>query len=349
MTSNQDLQRDLDVTCAIVIGYLNSPDITDIIHVKHQIDNCIKKHGKSYLDANIMFDKINKYGKMLNQTSFIQNIDLLVDYILEQNVVIDVEGYKLGYHIGHYKLLEKAFQNNIIPGNADYHYAIDIIDPLISVIYSKKTNEQIIIIIDLFCRYGYNINTLNPSFVLLYKLPVIQYLIGKISKPLNYLGKLISLLEYNDKNMVWENFTETVDYIIKITIKLYGSLNEKNVLGCTYLHNICNDYRWLRFEQQPIIFSKYEYVIRQLILNGADINILDNYERTPLDKVQITHNVYRNEYHKTLHCKLLGIVDELVITKDKADQYIDDISLFILPDIANIVFDYSYCYIYKKC
>ena len=348
MTSNQDLQRDLDVTCSLVVGYLNSPDITDFKYVKNQIDNCIEKHGYSYLDANIIFDKINQYGKMLNQISFIQNIDLLVDYILEQNIIIGVEGYKLGCYIAHYGLLERAFQNNIIPGIVHCNN-VEIIESLISVIYSRKTNEQIIIIIDLFCRYGYDMNTISPSFVLSYKLPVIQYMVDKITKPINYLEKLISLLEYIDKNMVWEKFTETVDYIIKITIKLYGSLNERNVLGCTYLHNICNDYRWLRFDQQPIIYSKYQYVIRQLILNGGDINILDNYERTPLDKVQITYNVYRNEHQETLYCKLFGIVNELVITKDKADQYIDDISLFILPDIANVVFDYSYCYIYTEC
>ena len=106
------------------------------------------------------------------------------------------------------------------------------------------------------------------------------------------------------------------------------------------MHYICSDYTSL----QAINLNKvpyYEYLIERLLLNGADINILDNWKSTALSFNPKVYRIVENKkLEAKLHHNLVAFVNNIL--RNEAIVFVKAVSWYLLPDIADVVFGHLY-------
>jgi hypothetical protein len=237
--------------------------------------------------------------------------------------------------------------------------------------------------IDYYTNYLTNHN--NPYYNKLYNITINQ----TFHKARNILFNICNLIECR-YNISLEQFMHTVDFAIKDTIDTYGSVNIQNNdwflytplhLACScymkikpleekYNHSASNKFKKSQIE---IIIKQQEYLIIQLLLNGADISILSREEYTefidesnlPKKRDNIYYSFDKKKYYiqhsgRTPLCmpiqrnidmdnasKMRSRLLNIIIIRKNAIEFVKLVSntTGLLPDIANVVFDYSHTFI----
>lgn len=211
------------------------------------------------------------------------------------------------------------------------------IHPLMKVINSNTPTHNIIKIIDLFLENGMDIIDFVNSeyFFMSCKLDVIKYIIDKSNNyKYHYLHDIceciiiIDLTKYNNKNTFEKDFTDTIDYFVQKTLEDYGTIDVLGCYGITALHIIYSNYIVIQYK------SLFDYVISKLILYGADINLLK-------DKVFVPLYQY-TEKDEIILLDFYNVVNNIKVKRSDAIKYVRNVSEYLLPDIANVVFDYAY-------
>lgn len=322
-----------------IIGYLSNPRHYDLNFISKPFNDKIKEFGKDFTDrCDYIFDQINKYGKITPKL-FFDKIDSVIDILLSFDIQLKSGAYRLGASIGHYKLIERCFQNGVKPGwseNNDLYlpYLLRVTHPITFIINSHRTEEEIIKILELFSMYGYDFNHYDGDFIISCKLDVIKYIVSKQNK-FNLLHTMIDCLEYSEASL--DNFTKTIQYIIIKTIQDYGtdSLQPALYFCCFHYNNLSHD------TESQLMADKYIYIIRKLIINGGNIN--SHYDDIlPLEAYN--SSLYRmRDVHKR-QLKLYREISDLIVTNDESAKIIDDTASVIDSNIANLIFDHLYCY-----
>jgi hypothetical protein len=124
-------------------------------------------------------------------------------------------------------------------------------------------------------------------------------------------------------------FKDLVEYMIKKLIDDYGSVNIEdengqtplNILYSSYVksinvNSICNEEKW------------YKYLIGQLVIYGNDTNI----RVSDVD----------------LYNRFEDMIEHMRVPRREAIEFVRSVSEYLLPDIANVVFDYSYIFDEKE-
>ena len=343
-TTTTNTKTGLEIIAGNFLGYLNNPGPHSLNPVINLINDYIKQFGKEFLDScDFIFNEINKYGKITPQL-FLKKIDAVIDILLSYDVKTNSGAYRLGSSIAHHKLLERCFQNGVKPGwpendDMDLPYLLQTTHPITFIINSHRTEEEIINILNMYLYYGYDMNQYDGDFIMPCKLNVIKFIISKIDKS-NWLHNISDSLEYYEVSL--DNFSETIDYIVMKTKEDYG------VDGLQpYLYHSCFWYNNLSPDKDQSLVDKYKYLIRTLIINGADINIPRKGGILPLE----AYNTFIRNYIKNVQKRqdeLYNTINDLIVTNTQATQIIDDISSVVLPDIAKVVFDNMYCYKFSE-
>lgn len=118
--------------------------------------------------------------------------DDIIDIMLSYNVIPRNGIFSWGYHTTHLKSLELAFTHNVIPFINYRHY---LNNAMTLIRMSKRPVCQIISAIDLFIKHGYNFNDYYVNFLITWNLPILKYIISNITRPVDYMGELISGLK----------------------------------------------------------------------------------------------------------------------------------------------------------
>jgi hypothetical protein len=346
-TTNPNIQTALDTITGTLLGYLSNPGPHCLNPVINLINDYVKQFDEEFLNScDFIFNEINKYGKITPQL-FLQKIDAVIDILLSYDIKTNSGAYRLGSGIAHYKLLERCFQNGVKPGwpeNNDWSlpYILQKTHPIAFIINSHRTEEEIINILSLYLYYGYDMNHYNGDFIMSCKLDVIKFIISKIEKS-NWLHNIVDTLEYNEAPL--NKYIETIDYIVMKTKEDYG------IDGLQpYLYYCCFYYNNLYPDKEQSIVDKYKYLIRTLIINGADINIPRN-GILPLEAHNpFYYSIVRNNIINVQkrHDELYNTINDLIVTNTQATQIVDNISSVVLPDIAKVVFDNMYCYKFSE-
>ena len=79
---------------------------------------------------------------------------------------------------------------------------------------------------------------------------------------------------------------------------------------------------------------QFQYVISKLILYGADITLLK-------DKVFVPLYQY-DEKDELIVLDFYDYVNNIMVNRSDAIEYLRSVSEYMLPDIANVVFDHAY-------
>ena len=129
--------------------------------------------------------------------------------------------------------------------------------------------------------------------------------------------------KYNEKD-----FTTTIDYFVQKTLEDYGTIDVLGCYGITALHTIYSNYIVTKYKYQ------FQYVISKLILYGADITLLK-------DKVYVPLYEYKEE-DELIVLEFYDYINNIKVKRSDAIDYVRSVSEYLLPDIANVVFDYAY-------
>jgi hypothetical protein len=280
----------------------------------------------------------------------------IVNIILEKNPQITIEGYELGCMIGNYKLIEKSFENHISP---DYNYIgllnTDNLESVLCngfafVISSNITENEMIRIYDLFIKNGFNNQILNNQKIIhciieLFYVNLLNHIINSgcdIQKEtLNVLcniNRLVYIQYRKQKNK--DKIKKVIDIIISKTLYQYTSIETEYILInlCKYYiesyyqyikYHGKNKYKYIFFNNETAI----EYFIKQLLINGVHIDI-----KNIIDYVSKDDPVF---------LQLIKIINNYVIPRRIAINFVKDISNYLLPDISNVVFDHCYNFNYN--
>lgn len=302
---------------------------------------------------NLFNENFEKFKQdFLNEINYIQSqvhidgysfdnlikTDDIIDIMLSYNVIPRNGIFTWGYHTTHLKSLELAFTHNVIPFINYRHY---LNNAMTLIRMSKRPVCQIISAIDLFIKHGYNFNDYYVIFLITWNLPILKYIISNITRPVDYMGELISGLKMIPRIYVFDDVKNVIDYILEIVIS-QGVLNRQDDVGCTDLHYICDDYISLQLTSLYCA-PYYQYLIECMLLNGADINIQNNNKLTPLE---LDPNVYRmienKQLETKLHNKLKTFVREIFLNRDEAIVFVKEVSWYLDPNIADVVFGHRY-------
>ena len=348
-TTNQTNQIALDNIANKLIKYLYNPQQDSFDSIIKQFNDCIKQLGKEFLDrCDYIFSQINQNRNCTNHL-FLQKIDVVIDFLLSYDIKLSSGAYKLGYKIAHYKLLERCFQNGIDMHTPSLTYT--------HIINSLKTNEKIIKLIELCYQYNYNLNEYADDFIMSWKFEVIKFIASKktYTQEQTLLDRMAGCIDASNSKPI-DNFYKVSKYFIEKTKKDCGVKPLQSFLFdcCLEYYELCNSehYEYYRDDEddideddideddyQKLMRKKYIYIIRELIINGADIN------DDGLKHFLIT---FCNGSTERGRIGLNKAISDLIVTNTQATQIIDDIASVLLPDIANVVFDNMYCYKFSK-
>lgn len=155
------------------------------------------------------------------------------------------------------------------------------------------------------------------------------------------MGELISGLKMIPRVYLFDDVKSVIDYILEIVIS-QGVLNRQDDVGCTDLHYICDDYISLNITSLYCA-PYYQYLIECMLLNGANINIQNNNKLTPLELSPNLYRVVKNKrFERKLHNKLKTFVKEIILDRNDAIIFVKEVSLFLDPNIADVVFGHRY-------
>ncbi len=134
------------------------------------------------------------------------------------------------------------------------------------------------------------------------------------------------------KISIWLNsdkdFTDMIDYFVQKTLEDYKTIDTLSCYGITPLHTIYSNYIVTQYKHQ------FQYVISKLILYGADISLLKDKEFVPLYQ-------YREE-DELIVLEFYDYANNIKVKRSDAIEYVRCVSDYMLPDIANVVFDHVY-------
>ena len=349
-TTNQTNQliESVDKLIMKILDFINcGDDANKLNEIKLLFNEYFEKfkdrflHKINYMQSHII-NCIHSYA-----LDNLERADEIIKIMLSYNVMPGIGIFKWGYRTTHLESLELAFKHGVIPCDDVNYRQYTMINAITYIVHSKRNADQIIKALDIFIKYGYNFDHYYVNFIISWNPPVIKYILSLITRLDDYMGEyymgeLISALtqmsRYDSINSSC-NIKNVIDHILEIVISR-GKLNHQDDNGCTDLHYICSDYTSL----QAINLNKvpyYEYLIERLLLNGADINILDNWKSTALS---FNPKVYRIVENKKLEAKLHHDLVTFVnnILRNEAIVFVKAVSWYLLPDIADVVFGHLY-------
>lgn len=303
------------------------------------------------------------YKNIVNTTNWLVN-KLIKNCIFTDNLLTN-EIYKFGCMIGNYKLIKYAFDNNFHP---DHMFEAELIDMehnyscngfyYVTLVWLEE--DERIKIYNLFIEYGFNTdilvkpiryksyccNILERVFCHYMKLTERILKIGcDIDKnSLHDLARCIGF--YNPKKMKNKNRLKyVIDIIISKTLEKYGTLNITRegymdfmntplTMICRSLYTYHNHVSY-KFVNKWYIVNKetiVEYFIKQLIIYGVNIGHI----------IGIKNKIYMDEHGKMIYNNFQKMITNKIIPRKQAIEFVRDVSIGakILPDIANVVFDY---------
>ena len=295
--------------------------------IKKSIDYCIEKYDDEGNYINTIFNNLNKGIHYYQYDNC--RINKVIDYILSYNPKIDYDAFHFGCLVGKFKLIELAFNSGIKGDKIDKQR-----HPLLYIIDSCSTDEEIIRIIDLFCKNGLDIIKFaqTEKFYTSAKLNIIKYIIEKTDniKQL-YLHKICSSLKIMlFKIIKFKAFKDLVEYMIKKMIDYYGSVNIEDNNGQTPLNILYGSYE--KSINIDSIYNEekwYKYLIGQLVIYGSHTNI------SVVDFYGYMDNL-------NLYYRFEDMIEHVKVPRKEAIEFVRSVSEYLLPDIANVVFDYSY-------
>jgi hypothetical protein len=217
-------------------------------------------------------------------------------------------------------------------------YTSTSIHPLLSVIDCKLPNSCKNKLIDLFCNAGLIINDFiyNEDFYLSSNLNMVKYIIEKSNNyKYMYLHEICSSIKSiirKTKNK--KHFEEMINYIVTI-----NHVDEKNAYNLTAFQIICGEYV-KSLTQKSIEIEWYEYIISKLLVRSPNSGM----SCIPLNYFDV--NNYMGE-EQIMHCKLNNYIDNIMVTRDDAIDFVKSVSEYLLPDIANVVFAHGYIFNYN--
>ena len=269
----------------------------------------------------------------------IEKADEIIEIILQYNTTPDLGSFRLGYNVGNFKLLENAFKNNVIPLNTPYSTCC-LNNAFAYIINKKRSGDYIINIIKLFITNGFNINNFYGNFINSWNSQVIIYLMSIITRPIDYMGEFIESFKHIPENYSFDDFKIIVHFMIDklLTDK---ALNNKDHDGCTHMHYICKYY--IKIQPNKLYQADYyEYFIQEMLLKDADISIKNNCQLTPLSWHPDECRPVDMKNRRIMHQRLHDIVEDVILDRKNAIRFVKKMSNFLLPDIANVVFDHRY-------
>ena len=299
------------------------------IHTNNIMDILIEYYaetfGKDSLN-DILYDLYAECGYVFdNKDGNRDKIYNAITTILYYNPIIEYRIFIFSCYNAHYDLIKQSFDTGTKIKYSKTH-------PLMRVIKSNTSNDNIIRIIELFLDNDMDIidfvNTEN--FFMSCKLDVIKYIISKsnnykyhyLHDICNYI-KDINLSKYNEKD-----FTSMIDYFVQKTLEDYGTIDVLGCYGITALRTIYSNYIVTKYKYQ------FQYVISKLILYGADITLLK-------DKVYVPLYQY-DEKDELIVLDFYDYVNNIMVKRSDAIEYVRSVSEYLLPDISNVVFDHAY-------
>ena len=327
-SSIPDSQKYLRYICSKKIaGYtgkyfygIHTNNIMDIL-----IEYYAETFGKDSLN-DILYDLYAECGYVFdNKDGNRDKIYNAITTILSYNPIIEYRIFIFSCYNAHYDLIKQSFDTGTKIKYAKKH-------PLMLVINSNTSTDNIIRIIDLFLDNGLDIiDFINSEyFFMSCKLDVIKYIISKSNNYKYYYLhdicaciKDINLSKYNEKD-----FTSMIDYFVQKTLEDYGTIDVLGCYGITALRTIYSNYIVTQYKHQ------FQYVISKLILYGADITLLK-------DKVFVPLYQY-DEKDELVVLDFYDYVNNVMVKRSDAIEYVRSVSEYLLPDIANIVFDHAY-------
>jgi hypothetical protein len=332
--------------------YLDNSEDT-VINIDIML-NETKETIREALNPQILYEFDTVFKKLYDKYSkFYPTINIIIDYLLTFNINVGIWGYRVGYNIAHYNLLQEAFRNGISPNHIDYeddYYGVNdynrfCVNPLEYIINSDKPQSEIIKIIDLFCTYGYVINEVIPtSFIICCKLDVIKHIINKITTKYDYLSDFIKHIDWVENDVLLKDKALTCDFLIKQMINDYGSVNKMDeddytpfILACNRYFIMMNSHHKYGTTYNADYTREYEYIIKQLLLN--DTMIVDT--SLIFDKL-FTREIINIEIKTDMINKINNVIKEIRVTKEEAFEFIWDVSEYLIPDVANIVFMHTF-------
>jgi len=342
-TTNQSKQiiESVDKLIIKILNFINcSDDANNLNEIKLLFNEYFEKFKDSFLNKiNYMQSHIINCIHSYTLDN-LERADEIIKIMLSYNVMPGIGIFKWGYRTTHLESLELAFKHYVISyGNYSQYTMNNIIS---HIVHSKRNAEQIIKAIDIFIKYDYNFNDYQVNFIILWNPPVLKYILSLITRPVDYMGELISALKqmsrYDSINSS-DDIKSVINHILEIVISR-GELNRHDDIGCTDLHHICSDYTSL----QAINLNKvpyYEYLIESLLLKGADINIKDNSNLTALSFNPTIYLVGEDKkLEAKLHHNLVAFVKNIL--RNEAIVFVKAVSWYLLPDIADVVFGHLY-------
>ena len=267
--------------------------------------------------------------------------DKIIDIMLSYNAIPQVGIFIWGCHTTHLEALELAFKNNVMSYNNIHHRIRAMNNAMTDIILSARPASQIINAIDIFIKYGYNFND-YLNFIVSWNPPVFKYIMSLITRPIDYMGELLSGLKKVPRNISFDDIKNVIDYIVEIVISI-GDINRQDSFGCTDLQYICSDYMSIHIVELNKA-PYYEYLIELLLLNGADINIVDNNNLKPYEISPELYRIVDIRNETKLRSKLVALIKNIILDRDEAIVFVREVSSVLLPDIANVVFDYRYLF-----
>ena len=322
-----------------------------------------------YLDK--IFNNLIKIGKqpwsyknIVNITNWLVN-KIVKDCIFSNKIIMTEKIYKFACMIGNYKLIKHAFDNNFHPNHMfeaepidmEYNYSCNGFY-YVTLVWLEE--DERIKIYNLFIEYGFNTDILvKPIQYKSYCCNILERVFSNYMKlaerilrigcdidknSLHDLARCIGF--YNPKKMKNKNRLKyVIDTIISKTLEKYGTLDiaRKGYMDFmnTPLTHLCrNLYTYHNHVSHKFVNNWYivnkeiivEYFIKQLIIYGVNISHI----------IGIKNKIYMDSHGKLIYNNFQKMITNKVIPRKQAIEFVRDVSIGagLLPDIANVVFDY---------
>jgi len=336
--------RSVDNLITKILDYIHcDADDNKLDEIKMLFNENVEKFKNDFLHKiDYMQSRIINSKPIYYYLNNLIKADKIIDIMLSYNAIPRVGMFIWGCHTTHLEAIELAFKNNVISYSNINHRICAMNNAMTDIILSARPANQIINAIDIFIKYGYNFNDYYTNFLVLWNPPVFKYIMSLISRPIDYMGELLSGLKKISRNNSFDDIKNVINYIVEIVISI-GNINRQDNFGCTDLQYICSDYMSLHI----IDLNKapyYEYLIELLLLNGADINIVDNNNLKPYEISPELYRIVDTRIETKLRSKLVALIKNIILDRDEAIVFVREVSSVLLPDIANVVFDYRYLF-----
>lgn len=323
---------------------------------------------------NILINLIDIFNYKIKQgrqpwsyKDMLKNMTWIVNILSDFNPEITTDIYRFACMIGNYKLIKVAFKSGINP-----NYIFEPITPASEHIkyhdfpcngfyYVQTTmihHNIMIQIYNLFLEFGFNIdnllkpiefiisqygfyenNNLNRAISHNINLAELMFKSGASvnEKTLYILGGWIAFINPKKQHRK-KQLKYIIDTIIEKSLEKFGTPDDDVLITLARklidYHKYPSSYKfateWYILNRETIL----EYFIKKLLLNNVNINI---------NKISQFFIIYDNHEKKVYH-NIMKMTKNIIMKREDAIKYVRDVSTYLLPDIANVVFDYSYTF-----